>query len=125
MSTRSLQTLLALVFFVLGGWCLLAPGSVMALCFRPEFQTDAPVAPILVGAFGAQALIAGLFAAFSRFTRATFVAYGLALAPFFVFDVYFYAVRPMLTAIGMLDLVGNLAMLGLCVAGWRRTPAAA
>lgn len=60
-----------------------------------------------------------LFAAFARFDRATFLAYGLALLPFFVFDYWFYAVEPMLTWIGLLDLVGNVVMLGFCVLGWR------
>lgn len=120
MSVRTIQYLLASVFFVLGGWCLVSPGSVLALTITPEYRSDAPIVPILVGAFGAQALIAGLFAAFSRFTKATFLAYGIALLPFFVFDYWFYAVEPMLTPLGLLDAVGNVVMLALCVAGWRK-----
>jgi hypothetical protein len=119
MTSRQCQYLLASVFFVLGGWCLISPGSVLALAIRPEYQSTAPIVPILMGAFGAQALIAGLFAAFSIFTRKTFVAYGVALLPFFVFDYYFYAVEPMLTGIGLLDAAGNVAMLVLCWMGWR------
>jgi hypothetical protein len=119
MTSRQCQYLLASVFFVLGGWCLISPGSVLALAIRPEYQSTAPIVPILMGAFGAQALIAGLFAAFSIFTKKTFVAYGAALLPFFVFDYYFYAVEPMLTAVGLLDAAGNVAMLALCWAGWR------
>ena len=113
---RSIQWLLAAVFFGLGGWCVVWPASVMALAIRPEFRSDALIA---VGCFGAQAMIAGTFAAFSRFTRATFLAYGVALIPFFGFDAWFYFVRPMLTPIGLLDAAGNFAMLGLCVLGWR------
>jgi len=71
-------------------------------------------------ALAPQALIAGLFAAFSRFTRATFLAYGLALIPFFYVDWRFMVVEPMLTPVGLLDAVGNFIMLGLCVLGWRR-----
>ena len=119
MTARQVQWLLASVFFVLGGWCVVSPASVMALTIRPELRTDHPVALIALGAFGAQALIAGLFAAFSRFTRATFLAYGIGLIPFFVFDAWFYFVRPVFTVVGMLDAVGNLVMLGLCVLGWR------
>lgn len=118
MSVRSIQRVLASVFFILGGWCLLSPGSVLALTITPAYRSDAPIVPILVGAFGAQALIAGLFAAFARFTRTTFLVYGLALIPFFVFDYWFYAVEPMLTGLGLLDAVGNVVMLVLCVAGW-------
>jgi hypothetical protein len=120
MSVRAIQYLLASVFLVLGGWCLISPASVMALTITPAFQTDAPIVPILVGAFGAQALIAGLFAAFSKFTKTTFLAYGIALLPFFVFDYWFYAVVPMLTPLGLADAVGNVIMLALCVMGWRK-----
>jgi hypothetical protein len=119
MSVRAIQWCIASVFFVLGGWCLLAPGSIMELTITPEYRSDAPIVPILIGAFGAQALLAGLFAAFSRFERATFLAYGLALLPFFVFDYWFFAVEPMLTWVGLLDLAGNVVMLGLCILGWR------
>ncbi len=119
MSVRTIQWLLASVFFVLGGWCVLWPSSVLWLTITPAFRSSSPIVLILIGAFGAQALIAGLFAAFARFTRATFLAYGLALLPFFVFDYWFYVVEPMLTAIGLLDAVGNIAMLGLCAAGYR------
>lgn len=118
-TVRRLQLALALVFFVLGGWCLVSPSSVVALCIRPAWRSSAPLVPFLVGGFGAQALIAGLFAAFSRFTATTFAAYGLALLPFFAFDYWFFAVTPVLTPLGLLDAVGNAAMLVLCIAGWR------
>lgn len=116
---RAIQWLLASIFFILGGWCVIAPASVMMLAIRPEYRSAAPIALIAIGCFGAQAMIAGLFAAFSRFGRATFLAYGIALAPFFAFDLWYYAIEPMLTPIGLLDAVGNLGMLALCVVGWR------
>lgn len=119
MTVRQIQWLLASVFFILGGWCLVSPASVIALTIQPAYRTDHPLALIAVGAFGAQAMIAGLFAAFSRFTKTTFLAYGIALLPFFVFDYWFYVVEPVFTVVGMLDAVGNVAMLGLCVIGWR------
>ena len=119
MTVRSIQYLLASVFFILGGWCLISPTTVLELAIRPEYQSDAPIVPILMGAFGAQALIAGLFAAFSDFKKRTFIAYGVGLLPFFVFDYYFYAVEPMLTVVGLLDAAGNVVMLALCVIGWK------
>ena len=119
MSDRTIQLALASVFFVLGGWCLVSPTSVLDLAITPEYRSDAPIVPVLMGAFGAQALIAGLFAAFSRFNKATYVAYGLALLPFFLFDYWFYFVEPMLTKIGLLDAVGTAVMLLMCALGWR------
>ena len=119
MSVQRIQWLLASVFFILGGWCVLSPASVMALTIRQDYRTEHPLVLIALGAFGAQAMIAGVFAAFSRFTRTTFLAYGIALLPFFVFDYWFYVVEPVFTLVGMLDAVGNVVMLALCVMGWR------
>ena len=39
--------------------------------------------------------------------------------PFFVFDWYFHVRVPVLNTIGLLDLVGNLAMFALAIHGWR------
>jgi hypothetical protein len=125
MSVRTIQYLLASVFFVLGGWCLFWPSSVVDLAFRPEFQSDARIVPILMACFGAQAVIAGTFAAFATFTRATFAAYAVVLLPFFVFDYWFYVVDPIMTEFLLLDAVGNAIMLALCYLGWRKAPAAA
>lgn len=124
MSSRQIQWALAAVFFVLGGWCLISPSSVMALTIRPEFQSDDFIALFAFGCFGAQAILAGLFAAFSRFTKTTFLVYGFALLPFFVFDYWFFVVKPVLTPLGMMDAVGNVIMLALCVQGWRTAPRA-
>lgn len=123
MSVRMIQYLLGSVFFVLGGWCLIAPASVIALCIQPAYQSDAFLVTFAVACFGAQAMISGLFAAFSRFTKATFFAYGVGLVPFFAFNYWFYFVEPVLTPIGLLDFVGNVIMLTLCVIGWRKADA--
>ena len=123
MSTRSLQNVLASVFFILGGWCLFSPGSVIELSIQPDYRSDAAIVPFLMAAFGAQAMIAGLFALTTQFTRLTFLAYGIGLLPFFVFDYYFYFVTPILTLIGSGgDFIGNLIMMGVCWLGWRQTP---
>ena len=120
MTARNAQHLIAAVFLVLGGWCLVAPGSIADLMFQPAYRTDARLETFLIACFGAQACLGGLFAATARFSRVTFVAFGLALLPFFVFDWYFYFVVHILTPLGLLDAVGNLAMLALCVVGWRK-----
>ena len=119
MSVRLIQWLIAAVFFVLGGWALLAPQNVIDLTFLPQYRTGTDILPFAVACFGAQAMISGLFAAFSRFTRTTFLAYGVALLPFFVFNWWFTFVDPVFTKVGLLDAVGNVVMLALCVIGWR------
>jgi len=118
MIVRQIQGALAAVFFILGGWALFAPRSVIELTLLPEYR-DGAALPFVVGCFGAQAMISGLFAAFSVFTRTTFLAYGMALLPFFGFNWWFTFVDPVFTMIGLLDAVGNLVMLGLCYMGWR------
>ena len=123
MTVRQIQWAIAAVFFVLGGWALLAPQSVIDLTFLPEYRLGTPVLAFCVACFGAQAMISGLFAAFSRFTRATFLAYGIALLPFFVFNWWFTFVDPVFTKIGLLDAAGNAIMLALCVVGWRKAEA--
>ncbi|HYJ29686.1 MAG TPA: hypothetical protein VEW25_05020 [Allosphingosinicella sp.] len=120
MTVRQIQWAIAAVFFVLGGWALLAPQSVIDLALLPEYRTGTPILPFAIACFGAQAMISGLFAAFSRFTRATFLAYGIALLPFFVFNWWFTFVDPVFTWVGLADAVGNAIMLALCAVGWRK-----
>jgi len=119
MTTTRIQWALAAVFFILGGWALFAPQSVIDLTFQPQFRSGGRILPFAVACFGSQAVISGLFAAFSRFTRTTFLAYGVALLPFFVFDYWFTVVDRIFTPVGLLDAVGNVVMLALCVVGWR------
>ncbi|MBY8824758.1 hypothetical protein [Sphingomonas colocasiae] len=123
MTPKRIQLGIASVFFILGGWALLAPRSVIDLCFLPEYRVGTPILPFVVACFGAQAMISGLFAAFSRFTRTTFLAYGIAIIPFFAFNAWFTFIDPVFTWVGLLDALGNAVMLALCLMGWRRTPA--
>lgn len=113
------QRLIAVPFLVLGAWCLFFPQTVERLTFRPEFYHGTVASAVMMGCFGAQAMLAGVFAAFSRFTRATFLAYGLALLPFFWFNYWFVFVVPLFNEWMMLDFAANLAMLALCVVGYR------
>ncbi len=127
MSPILIQRLIAVPFFGLGGWCLFFPGMVERLTLTPAYQHNSATSALLIGCFGSQAMLSGLFAAFSRFTRTTFLAYGTALLPFFAFNYWFVFVVPMFNAWLALDFGSNLAMLILCVLGWRALgrPAAA
>ena len=113
------QRLIALPFLVLGGWCLLMPEMVERLGLRPEHYQGSTASALLIGCFGAQAVLSGLFAAFSRFTRTTFLVYGIALLPFFWFNYWFVFVVPVFNSWMALDFVSNVAMLVLCVIGYR------
>jgi hypothetical protein len=120
MTVRQIQFGLAAVFFILGGWAMLAPRHVIETVIRPEFQSFDRLTIICMACFGAQACLAGLFISFSRFTRTTFLAYGIALLPFFGFNYWFTRVEPVFNSLGLIDLVGNITMLGLCYYGWRQ-----
>lgn len=117
-----IQRLIAFPFLGLGGWCLLWPSTVERLVLLPDHQIDTLASQILMGCFGAQAVLSGLFAAFSVFTRMTFLVYGIALLPFFGFNYYFLYVEPVFTQWMFLDFGANLAMAALCVWGWKLTP---
>ena len=117
------QRLLALPFLVLGAWCLVAPHMVERLGITPAYQHLSTTSALLMGCFGAQAVLGGLFIAFSRWTRSTFAIYGAALLPFFWFNYYFVFVVPVMTRLMAIDLVSNLFMLGLCLWGYRIAPA--
>ncbi|MCB2112618.1 MAG: hypothetical protein KDD85_03620 [Parvularculaceae bacterium] len=121
-----IQRLLAAPFLVLGGWCLIAPHQVEALCFRPEYQHLSVTSAIMIGCFGAQAMLCGLFISLSRLTRRAFLAYGLSLFLFFAFNYYFVFAEPVFSKWMALDFIANVFMLGLCVMGYRlskNTPA--
>lgn len=120
MTVPQIQGIIAAVFFVLGGWALIWPQGVIDLTLLPQYRTGTEILPFVVACFGAQAMISGLFAAFARFTRATFLAYGIALIPFFGFNIWFTLIEPVFTALGWLYALGNAVMLGLCVLGWRK-----
>ena len=65
---------------------------------RPEYYHGDTATALSIGCFGAQAVLSGLFAAFSRFTRTTFLVYGIALLPFFWFNYWFVFVVPVFNA---------------------------
>ena len=117
------QRLLALPFLLLGAWCLALPHMVERLGINPEYQHLSTTSALFMGCFGAQAVLGGLFIAFSRWTRGTFAIYGAALLPFFWFNYYFVFVVPVMTRWMALDLVSNLFMFGLCVWGYKIAPA--
>ena len=116
------QRLIAVPFLVLGAWCLVFPQMVERLAIRPEYYLGTATSALMLGCFGAQAVLSGLFAWFSRFNRTTFLVYGIALLPFFWFNYWFVFVVPMFNRWMMLDFAANVAMLVLCVAGYRAAP---
>lgn len=120
MTSRTLQICLAAIFLFLGAWCLLAPGMVVRLTFRPELATATEQARFLMGCFGAQAVLCGTIIATSRFTPTTFLVFGLVgSVPFFAFNIWFWLIEPVLNTWMLLDLAGNIGILATGLWGWR------
>jgi hypothetical protein len=119
-SARLIQTLLGLIFLVLGGWVLLLPGQVEALVLNPEYAIGSQTSRVLFGCFGAQAVLCGTVIVASDFKARTFLIFGLlGSIPFFVFNYYFVFVVPIFSRWMLLDFVGNIGILVLGLAGWR------
>ncbi len=118
-TSRTVQAILAVVFIGLGGWCLFWPGVVEQLGFKPEYQHASATTALLIGCFGAQAVLVGVIIALSEFRPHTFLVFGIiGSLPFFVFNWYFYFVAQMFTDWMLLDFVGNLTILACGVGGF-------
>jgi hypothetical protein len=116
-----IQRLIALPYLILGGWCLIAPGMVERLTVSPSYQHLSQTSALMMGCFGAQAVLGGLFVWFSIFARRTFLIYAIALLPFFWFNYWFVFVVPVFNQWMALDFISNAAMLSLSLWGWRIT----
>lgn len=90
---------------------------------NPEYRHLSTTTALMMGCFGSQAILSGLFAWFSRFTRMTFLAYAIALLPFFWFNYWFVFVVPVFSRWMALDFVSNIVMLALSLWGWRLSKA--
>ena len=115
------QRLIALPYLILGGWCLIAPSMIERLMISAPYQHLSATSALMIGCFGAQAVLGGLFVWFSIFTRQTFLIYAIALLPFFWFNYWFVFVVPLFNQWMALDFVSNAVMLGLSLWGWRIT----
>ena len=114
-----IQRAIAMPFLLLGTWCLLLPKSVERLAVTADYRHLSETTALFIACFGAQAILSGLFICFSQFTRWAYLAYGIALLPFFWFNYYFIFVLPIFNAWLSIDFAANLMMLWLCYAGWR------
>ena len=118
-----IQRLIALPFLGLGAWCLFFPAMVERLGVNPEYRHLSTTTALMMGCFGSQAILSGLFAWFSRFTRMTFLAYAIALLPFFWFNYWFVFVVPVFSRWMAIDFVSNIVLLALSLWGWRLSKA--
>ncbi len=120
MKASQIQKLLALIFILLGGWCLFFPQTVESLVFKPEYYIGSTSSSILMGCFGAQAVLGGIVIWTSVFKARTFLIFGLiGSVPFFAFNYYFYFVAQIFSHWMLLDFAGNLGILTCGILGYQ------
>ena len=119
MTARFAQYYIAFVFLGLGGWALFFPGHVIDLAVTESYRENTYLMRFTMACFGAQAVLFGIMALVVRWSARGFLAFAIALLPFFWFNYHFHYVEPVLTSIGMLDFAGNLTMLIAALVGWR------
>ena len=119
MKSIHLLALLAAIFILLGGWALLFPAMVENLVLKPEYYAGTATSKLLMGCFGAQAVLTGVALSFARFRPIGFLVFGcIGSIPFFLFNYYFYFELGMFTEWMLVDFVGNIGILALCVMGY-------
>ena len=119
-TARRIQTLLGLIFLGLGGWVLLFASQVEALVLAPDHVMGTTASAVLLGCFGAQAVLCGTVILSAEFTARTFLVFGLVGSlPFFVFNYYFVFVVPVFSSWMLVDVAGNVGILACGLAGWR------
>ena len=119
MSSLTIQRILAAIFFGLGGWALLFPTFVERVGFTDAHFMGTQASAVVIGCFGAQAVLCGSVIALSRFRPITFLVFGLAGSiPFFVFNFYFVFIVEMFSKWMVLDFFGNIGILTLCLFGF-------
>lgn len=114
------QRLLGSIFLLLGLWALLFARQVEAFALAPEHFIGTTASAVLIGCFGAQAVLCATLIFTTRFTARTFLVFGIVGSiPFFVFNFYFVFVLPIFTNWMLLDFVGNVGILLCGLVGWR------
>ena len=110
---------LGTIFLVLGLWALMLPGVVERIVLTQDHVIGSSASAVLIGCFGAQAVLCSILIFTTKFTSRTFLIFGLvASLPFFVFNYYFVFINPIFTNWMLLDFVGNVGILLCGVIGW-------
>ncbi len=120
MTPRRIQNVLGAIFLLLGLWALLFPGTVERFVFTPEYYIGSTTSAVMIGCFGAQAVLCAILILSATFTARTFLLFGLiGSIPFFAFNAYFVFVQPIFTDWMLLDFAGNVGILLCGILGWK------
>jgi hypothetical protein len=113
------QYALAAGFLSFGVAWLSAPHWLQHL-FAREADAPPPIVALAIGGLGAQAMAAGLFAAFARFKSWTYPGFALSLLPVLAADYWLYAEAGAFNEMAFVHAGGVIAMLAVCVRGFRQ-----
>jgi hypothetical protein len=120
MKAKHIQNLLGTIFLLLGGWAVLFPSVVEGFVLSSAHIIGSTSSAILIGCFGAQAILCSTLIFCTTFSARSFLIFGLiGSLPFFVFNYYFVFILPVFTDWMLLDFVGNVGILLFGVLGWR------
>ncbi len=119
MTASIIQKFLGAIFLSLGLWALLFPATVESLVLAPAHFMGTSASAVLMGCFGAQAVLCSVLIFTTTFSANTFLLFGLiGSIPFFVFNYYFVFVLPIFNDWMLIDFVGNVGILACGIAGW-------
>jgi hypothetical protein len=120
MKAKHIQYFLGSIFLVLGLWVLVFPRTVEALVLAPDYFIGSTASAVLIGCFGAQAVLCSVLILSTTFSPGAFLLFGLVGSlPFFVFNYYFVYVVPIFNTWMLIDFAGNVGILACGLAGWR------
>ena len=109
--------------FLSFGMTWLAAPRLLSNLFAGDSGAALPIVTLAMGGLGAHALACGLFAAFARFKSWTYPGFALSLVPIFAADYWLYAKAGAFNEMALVHAGGMLAMLALCVRGFRQLQA--
>lgn len=112
------QVALAAAFLSFGAAALTAPDALASLGSHGAAHEGGAITTLAVGALGAHAAAAGLFAAFVRFKSYTFAGFAAALTPVFAADWWLYAKAGAFNSAILLHAGGMAAAVALCAFGF-------
>ena len=120
MKAQHIQRFLGAIFLLLGLWALVFPAMVETFVLAQDHFIGTTASAVLIGCFGAQAVLCSILIFTTSFSARTFLIFGvLGSIPFFIFNYYFVFVTPIFTDWMLLDFAGNVGILLCGVIGWR------
>lgn len=117
-SARTSQAAIAAAFLSFAVAALIAPDTLATLGAHGAPNEGGAITTLAIGALGAHAAAAGLFAAFMRFKSYTFMGFAAALTPVFAADWWLYAKAGAFNSAILLHAGGMAAIVALCALGF-------